>query len=319
MSKNQGVGSISSYAAVNCESQNSMEDETVMTILGYWKFFLKYKVVIIGIAGIFCLGSVILALKSRHVYRASLVMIPIQNENTNGILSSMMSRYSGLASLAGVSKLGKEDITKSDEMMAILRSRVFVSRFIANENLMPKLFKKKWDEENKKWKVEPKKIPSKGKAYELFSKRMKVSSNRETGLITLTLDWTDSALVADLANKLIDQLNIYIKNQKVSEAQKNIEFLNAQLLSTNKVGDRAILYELLESNTKTIMLANVTDEFAFKVLDPAFVPEKRIKPKRKKMVLLGGMFGLGIGFLVAFAHSYIGKMREELALVKNEI
>ena len=60
------------------------------------------------------------------------------------------------------------------------------------------------------------------------------------------------------------------------------------------------------------MLANVTDEFAFKVLDPAFVPEERIKPKRKKMILLGGLIGLftGIGFV--FTINYMkGQLTED--------
>ena len=59
------------------------------------------------------------------------------------------------------------------------------------------------------------------------------------------------------------------------------------------------------------MLANVTDEFAFKVLDPAVVPEKKDKPRRRMIVLIGGMLGLGLGIVVAFGYNYLMELKKE--------
>ncbi|MCW4630976.1 GNVR domain-containing protein [Marinomonas rhodophyticola] len=46
------------------------------------------------------------------------------------------------------------------------------------------------------------------------------------------------------------------------------------------------------------MLAQVQDEFAFKTIDPAVVPEEKAGPKRALIcvlaVLLGGMLGMAI-------------------------
>ena len=46
------------------------------------------------------------------------------------------------------------------------------------------------------------------------------------------------------------------------------------------------------------MLANVNEDFALEVIDPAVAPETREKPKRKLIVALGGVCG---GFLGIFA------------------
>ena len=47
---------------------------------------------------------------------------------------------------------------------------------------------------------------------------------------------------------------------------------------------RAVLYNLLESEKQKAMLANVNEDFALEVIDPAVAPQTREKPKRKLIV-----------------------------------
>ena len=67
---------------------------------------------------------------------------------------------------------------------------------------------------------------------------------------------------------------------------------------------QSVFYQLIEEQTKNLMLAQVQDEFAFKIIDPAVVPEEKAGPKRALIcvlaVLLGGMLGMGI-VLIRFA------------------
>lgn len=39
-------------------------------------------------------------------------------------------------------------------------------------------------------------------------------------------------------------------------------------------------YKLIEEQTKSLMLAEVQEEFVFKVVDPSVVPEVKYEPKR---------------------------------------
>ena len=282
------------------------EEQDGVSLLDYWKVLVKWKYLIIAITLSTVIGSVVGALKSTPIYRAHVLLSPIE-EDSEGGLSALASRYSGLAAMAGITIPNRGGIKKSDESLAILQSRSFISKFIQDENLMPLLFEDTWDNEKGKWTVGS--IPTKGMAFSLFSSIVNMSTDRQTGLVTLTVDWKDSVLVAEWANKLIKKLNFYVKDKRVAEVNKNMEFLQKQLSSTNIAENRAILYDLIESNTKTIMLANVTDEFAFKVLDPAFVPEGRIKPKRKMIVMFGLFIGLGMGVGLAFLLNYVQDLK----------
>ena len=53
---------------------------------------------------------------------------------------------------------------------------------------------------------------------------------------------------------------------------------------------------MIESQTKTLMLAEVNPDYAFQVVDPAVIPELKAKPKRSLIVvisvLVGGMVGI---------------------------
>jgi uncharacterized protein involved in exopolysaccharide biosynthesis len=59
------------------------------------------------------------------------------------------------------------------------------------------------------------------------------------------------------------------------------------------------------------MMANVRDEYVFKVIDPAMAPEHRSKPKRKLIVMLGFVLGLMLGIFIAFFMNFLQNQREE--------
>jgi LPS O-antigen subunit length determinant protein (WzzB/FepE family) len=60
------------------------------------------------------------------------------------------------------------------------------------------------------------------------------------------------------------------------------------------------MYNLIETETKTLMLANARVEYAFTVVDPAVAPEIRTSPKRKLIVLSGGVLGGLFGVFAVF-------------------
>ncbi|MBF4281080.1 LPS O-antigen length regulator, partial [Vibrio anguillarum] len=103
---------------------------------------------------------------------------------------------------------------------------------------------------------------------------------------------------------LVKDLNDWIKNEKLTETRQNISYLEQQLEKTKLVDMQSVFYQLIEEQMKSLMLAEVKDEFAFKTIDPAVVPEEKAGPKRALIcvlaTLLGGMLGIAI-VLVRFA------------------
>jgi LPS O-antigen subunit length determinant protein (WzzB/FepE family) len=70
-------------------------------------------------------------------------------------------------------------------------------------------------------------------------------------------------------------------------------------------------FELIQSQTETIMLANASPEYLFKTLDPAVVPEMKAGPKRALICILGSLLGALLGGLIVLVRYFSNLMRPE--------
>ncbi|GIU37010.1 hypothetical protein TUM4637_35910 [Shewanella hafniensis] len=78
-----------------------------------------------------------------------------------------------------------------------------------------------------------------------------------------------------------------MKHWDVQKEERSTQFVNKQIELTNVADIKAILYKLVEEQAKTIMFAEVRDEYVFKTIDPALAPEERVQPKRALICALG--------------------------------
>jgi uncharacterized protein involved in exopolysaccharide biosynthesis len=77
------------------------------------------------------------------------------------------------------------------------------------------------------------------------------------------------------------------------------------------------IYSLIAQQIETSMMAEVKENFAFKVIDPPMTPDKKIKPARTVMVVLAFMMALFIGVFTAFFLEYLEKAKIK-SVVKDE-
>ncbi|NVK00497.1 MAG: LPS O-antigen length regulator, partial [Oceanospirillaceae bacterium] len=63
-------------------------------------------------------------------------------------------------------------------------------------------------------------------------------------------------------------------------------------------------FDLIQSQIETMMLAKATPEYLFKTIDPAVVPELKVKPKRSLIVALGVLLGGMLGVLLVLIRHY---------------
>ena len=70
---------------------------------------------------------------------------------------------------------------------------------------------------------------------------------------------------------------------------------------------QAGFFELIQSQTETIMLANASPEYLFKTVDPAVVPELKAKPKRALICVLGALLGGMLGVLIVLVRHFTAK------------
>jgi uncharacterized protein involved in exopolysaccharide biosynthesis len=267
----------------------------------YWRTLIEHKklIVILTVTSTFLafLASIIIS----PVYRAEVLLAPVIQEKTEG-LSMLTGQFGDLAALAGLNLGTTGD--KSSEYIAALKSRAMSIVFINAENLKPILFPGRWDIENKKWKD---KVPTDWDAFRIFDKDIRVVSvDKKTGLVALSIDWKDPTLAANWANNLVARVNSRLQAEAIEEADKNVRYLEKQLTETSSVEVQQAIYRLVEAQTKKRMIASTQQQFAFRVIDPAMVPEEKIRPKRMLITALGLLMGLTLGIVISLTYRAFG-------------
>ena len=242
------------------------------------------------------------------VYRSTVVMLPAQtNENSNR-LGGLMGQLGGLAALAGVSA---SDSIQSEEALATLTSRLFTEKFIEELNLLPVLFEPAWDSERQEWLAkDPQDAPSMTDGVNFVENVVRtVVRDNDTGLLRLHIVWRDPQVAADWANKMVEMVNLHLRQKAVVEAEKSLEYLNDELSKTTTIEVRSTMFGLMEHQIRSTMLAHIRDEYAFKVIDPGVPSEidDFIRPNRLLLVVLGLAAGILLAMFLAIILAFFEK------------
>lgn len=232
----------------------------------------------------------------RPVYRGKSILIPTNASQSSDFSKSPLGQLGGLASLAGLD-VGKGSPT--DEALAVLKSREFTQRFIADKGLMPKLYAGKWDAARGTWRQGVRQ-PTPARAYRYFNEKIRsVDEDKKTGLVTVQVDWANRMEAADWANSLVLQLNQEMRARAIADADASLGYLEKELQSTSIVPVRDAVAHLIESQVKKRMMANVTQEYVFRIVDHALPADADDPVRPKKLLLLpaGPLVGLLLGIL----------------------
>jgi uncharacterized protein involved in exopolysaccharide biosynthesis len=247
--------------------------------------------------------AIVVALMLPNVYRAEALLAPSDQGGAGG-LSALASQYGGLASLAGID-LGGGKTDKVSLSLEILRSRKFISDFIDRHDiLIPLMAADGWDastgnltidsamydEASKKWVREvgfPRStVPSSQEAFEAFREIFYVLQDPVTGFVTIAVEHYSPTMAKQWLDWLVEDLNALTMRRDVDDAERAIEYLNQQIEKTSIADLRKVFFGLIEEQTKTVMLATLTDEYVLKTIDPAVAPEEKTRPKRALIVVV---------------------------------
>ncbi len=235
------------------------------------------------------------------IYRSTTILAPASNQSSGrGLLNSALGELGGVAALAGFN-IGAPD-PDTEEALAVLQSRQLTERFIEDENLMPKLFAGRWDAHTNSWKTSwSSKAPTPAKAFDYFDRRVRaVVPDKKTGLVTLNIMWKDRNEAAAWANDLVRRVNEEMRARAIAEADASIDYLEKEAQSAQTVTARDAVGRLMETEIKKRMIANVSREYAFRVVDAALPPDKDdpIRPQKAVMVIAGFLIGVLISLAV---------------------
>jgi uncharacterized protein involved in exopolysaccharide biosynthesis len=203
------------------------------------------------------------------VYEVKIIAAPVEPEMEGaGALSGQV----GLASLVGMRPAGR--VSRKDEAIAIFNSQSFLYAFVTELNLMPLLF---GDRSGVSWRSLvglEKKPPRLADAFRLLQDEvLSIAEERRSGLVEITVRWRDPEITAAWARELISRLNTTMQARAQERAIREMDFLRTELKRTDTVEVKQAVFRLMESQLKTLMLANVSDNFALRVIDPPIAPD----------------------------------------------
>ncbi|HVQ14195.1 MAG TPA: Wzz/FepE/Etk N-terminal domain-containing protein [Vicinamibacterales bacterium] len=258
----------------------------------------RYWLVIFVIGVVFTGTATVIAFSMAPVYRAESVVTQA-DDNAVGGLSQMLGGLGGVAAMAGLDLGGKNDIEVS---LALLKSKHFLSMFIEENNLLQEFFWRKWDAQAKRWKGDAADAPTLADGVRMLDMNLlSLTRDRRTGLITVAIEWTDRFKAAQWTNALIKRANEVLRESAINDARQSIDFLHNELEKTNVVELQQAIYHLTETQINRIVMANVRQEFAFKVIDPAMAPDAKykVRPRRISYMLFGAILGGAVGLSTA--------------------
>lgn len=280
-------------------------------LLRLWRGLIGRKLMIAGITIVATAISVVVALMMQPVYRSEVLMVSASDEDSRNNFSALAGEFGGLASLAGVRLT---DNNKTEHAVAVLRSRSFTEDFVVGEKLMPILFAEQWDRENNDWKDKrADAIPTLSDAFRLFDEKIRtVNIDEKTGIVTLGIEWFDRELAAKWANLIVARLNENLRQREIAEAEKSLEFLHGQLEQNSVIELQQGIFRLIEHQIELVMLANVREEFAFKILDPAVVADadQPVRPNRRLIVISIFMISFFVAIVLAVLRTSLEKRQE---------
>ncbi len=309
--------------------QQHLPEDDEIDLAELWHAIWSGKLLIIAISALFAISSVIYAINQPNIYRATTLLAPAGEQGGAGGLAKMAGQFGGLASLAGIN-LGGGGTDKTGLALEVLKSRVFLEKFINKHQLLvPLMAAESWDlntrtliynddlydSSTKTWlrevKAPKKPEPSSWEAYKTFKQILSITTDKETGMVTLAIEHYSPEIATQWLFWLVRDINAAMREQDKADAQRSIDYLTVKLQETQLADMQTVFYQLIEQQTKTIMLAEVSQEYVLRTIDPANAPDEKAKPKRALIVVLGSMLGGILSVLIVLVRYFTSKKNQE--------
>jgi subunit length determinant Wzz-like protein/putative tyrosine kinase-like protein len=309
------------------ETQHCADDE--IDVRELFATLWRGKWIIIIVTLMFAVAGASYALYKPNIYQASALLAPTEGDGGAGLGGQL----GGLASLAGVN-ISQDGSNKVVIAKEILQSRAFLTDFIQRHHLeIPLMATIGWNMEREEWIYDrdvynpetdqwamnerQSLAPTEWHMVKKFrGNHLSVSENNDNGMVTVSVKSLSPLAAKNWTEWLVRDINEHMRKRDVQEAEASISYLEEKLQDTNIAGMRKVFYQLIESETRTVMLANAQKEYVFQTVDPAVVPQEKSEPKRALIVVIATMVGGMLSILTVLIRSFI-KNGKDPESIKN--
>ncbi len=272
------------------------------------------KISIAFITFVFSIVTLTYSLILEDIYKSNIVIAPV---NDGSSVTSSLENYSSIANLAGLSLSAPSGQKKSLEAIEIIGSLGFFESNILPNIFLPDLMAvEKWNKDNneliydnqiydiklKKWTIDNEPYgaePTAQKAYKKFEENISITHDIAKGFYRISIKHQSPYIAKEWLELIIKEINLDLKEKDKKEALLAIEYLTTQISSTNLSEIKNSLSNLIQNEIRKLTLIEANDEYVFKTLDPAFVPEIKSEPNRKFILIFGTIIGMLAGIFFA--------------------
>jgi len=266
---------------MNDQEKKGSIEFSLVDIFRAFKSYIQFFYILIPIGFIF---SFIISIYLTPLYSSDILVS--DNSDSNETSSSAIG---GLASLAGI-QLPQAN-NKSLSTLATLNSKTFLKAFIKEYDLKPKIFKDLWVEKTNSWSgEEPSDLGAVGELKKLIEIK-KV----EGGLVRIIVSTYDPEFSLFIANEIVFFINNYMRKSAIEESENLIKFLEKEAVKSSLSDVKLKIFALIQENIAEKSLANVRQEFIYKVIDKAYLSDYPSYPNKLQIRLSGVI----LGFLLA--------------------
>ena len=297
----------------------------------------RNRKLIMAVTFLFMVTGVVYALLATPYYRATLTMYPATGEKKGGGLMSMAASFGVSLGGGGAETYNVEDVIKSRKIAKeVVLHQWNISGSEAKMNLLDF-----WG------------MKSENMAEKMFSainrckNMISISTNIESGLMSLSVLSTDPKLSSQIANYMGKAVTNYIQEHQGVIADNNLAHIDLRLKDVKKELKEAELalkeysesnrdissphaqlevgrlsreleikqgvYLTLNQQRELAMIDKVKKSPVINILDEAEIPLSKAEPKRSMICIvytfLGGILGIGLVLLLPFLAKNFGEFK----------
>lgn len=274
-------------------------DEEV-NLLDYWRIIWKWKILIIFVVLITVLSTAINSYYKKDIYQATAVISPVSEEKTSGGLAILSQQFGGLPGIS------IPPSTSSSEIMNLLKSNMIREKMMERYDLLSVLVTNKSNNDSKN---RINKTPTVWDGLRSLNNIIKINNNTKDNTISISAEFHSPETTVKLVNYLLTTLTEFMSSEAKKAALTKRRYLEEQLRSTSDPLIRQKIYNLISQQVETAMMSEMREDFAFKVIDPPRVPDRKIRPDRRKTVILSFVASIFIGIFLAFICEYLKNLK----------
>jgi tyrosine-protein kinase Etk/Wzc len=178
-------------------------------LIEYWNVLCYRKKMVISICSVSVLLAMVISLLMPKYFRSETVLMPVGPDA--GGLAAALSNMPLAGALTGAAGIQ----TPADKIMIVLKSRTIAEQVVRKFDLLKRFNEHDWDVGRNTWK-DPEKPPLMQDAVKKVLDDVASFKKSKDGAVTITVEWKDPVLAAEIANFYVFALTEFLKDKSIN-------------------------------------------------------------------------------------------------------